>query len=104
MLRGMKTTVSRDERAHRYDITVDGVQAGFAEYHDGTGVRAFVHTEIKDEFSGKGLAGILARAALDDTVAAGLRIRPYCPYIASWLKKHEGYEEHVEWPEHHPAP
>jgi predicted GNAT family acetyltransferase len=38
------------------------------------------------------LAGRLAKVALDETVAAGLRIVPVCPYIKSYVSKHPEYE------------
>ena len=52
----------------RYEITVDGELAGFAQYTDHRGVRTFVHTEIDRRFEGMGLASTL--------IADGARRRP----------------------------
>ena len=41
------------------------------------------HTEVDEEFGGRGLATILVREALDATRAAGLRIVPVCPMVAA---------------------
>jgi hypothetical protein len=37
--------------------------------------------------------------ALDDVVASGKRIIPHCPFIAGYLRQHEGYGQHIDWPE-----
>jgi len=81
--------------ASRYEITVDGVLAGFAAYRDRDGRRVFTHTEIDPRFEGRGLGSQLVRAALDDVRARGLTIVPLCPFVRSWLGKHAGYADLV---------
>lgn len=84
---------------HRYEAIDDGgTVAGFAAYRDGAGSRAFTHTEVSDAYAGQGVASGLARFAVEDVRDAGLRLVPYCPYIARWLKKHPEYAEIVDWP------
>jgi hypothetical protein len=75
--------------AERYEVTVDGTLAGFAEYRDADGTRVFTHTEVFDEFEGKGLGSALVRGALDDQRAAGRRIVPLCPFVARYIREHE---------------
>lgn len=43
---------------------------------------------IDDVFGGRGLAGILTRAALRTSVDARYRMVPVCPYMARWLRDH----------------
>ncbi|MCD2190472.1 GNAT family N-acetyltransferase [Actinomycetospora soli] len=82
---------------HRYEIRVGDVTAGFAEYalrtdpHGDGETIAFVHTEVDDAFAGQGLAGRLARAALDDARARHLAVLPFCPFIRGWITKHPDY-------------
>jgi hypothetical protein len=38
---------------------------------------------------------VLAAGALDDVVAQGRTIVPECRFIAGYLEKHPGYEDHV---------
>jgi hypothetical protein len=52
------------------------------------GERIFMHTEVDDEFAGRGLAALLVREALADTMCAGLTVVPVCPLFARHLKKH----------------
>ncbi|QEU90173.1 GNAT family N-acetyltransferase [Streptomyces kanamyceticus] len=52
--------------------------AGFTEYHRyGTEI-VFIHTEIDPRFEGRGLGGVLARAALDAAREQGLAVLPFC--------------------------
>lgn len=88
--------VRNAQQEGRFEITVDGKLAGVAEYVEETGHRSFVHTEVNDEFSGRGLAGVLVRSALDTTRADGLRIRATCPYVVKFLSEHHDWDDLVD--------
>ena len=75
-----------DER--RYEITVDGEVAGFAQYGVRPGLIAFVHTEIADGHEGQGLGSKLIRSALDDARARGLHVLPFCPFVNGYIQRH----------------
>ena len=75
----------------RYEGTVDGTLAGIVEYEDHAGQRALLHTEVFDAFEGKGVGGALARGVLDDLRARGIKVRPFCPFIAGWIRRHQDY-------------
>jgi predicted GNAT family acetyltransferase len=75
----------------RFEIRVDGKLAGFAVYRLGHGRISFIHTEIDDAFAGHGLGGKLVRAALDAARTRGLAVIPLCPFVRSWIQKHEDY-------------
>ena len=47
-----------------------------------------VHTEVEEAFEGQGIGGRLVAAALDDIRARGLRMRPFCPFVKSYLERH----------------
>jgi predicted GNAT family acetyltransferase len=80
----------------RFEISVDGVRAGLAQFVDTDGQRIFFHTEVGDEFEGQGLAGELVSGALDATRAAGLRVVPVCPYVKRYVGRHEEYADLVD--------
>lgn len=80
----------------RYEIVVGDEVAGLTRYLDRGGQRIFFHTEVDDRFAGQGLAGLLVHGALDDTVAAGKRIVPICPYVARYLTKHHEHADSVD--------
>ncbi|GAA2060149.1 hypothetical protein GCM10009839_83470 [Catenulispora yoronensis] len=98
-----KTEVVDNELEDRFEIWYGDRLAGFAAYRRRAGATIFVHTEIADEFGGKGLGSVLARRALDATVERGETIVPICPFISAYLGKHPEYEAHVRRPEHESA-
>jgi len=83
--------VADHPEAERYEVRVDGALAGFAEYQRVPGLISFTHTEVDAAFGGRGLAGRLARASLDEAREAGLEVLPYCPFYRGWIKKHPDY-------------
>ena len=91
-------TVTRNDEESRYEIRTDGTLAGFAEYQLRPGAIRFIHTQIDPVFQGQGLAGILAKNALTDAVAAGEAIVPLCPYIAKYLTTHDVPGAEIRWP------
>lgn len=90
------TKVTHETTAERYLITVDGRDAGYADYIQGDGVRDFHHTVIDPEFRGQGLSKPLIQAALDDTRAAGDKVRPLCSAVAGFIEKHPEYRDLVQ--------
>jgi predicted GNAT family acetyltransferase len=82
-------------RDQDYELIVDGVVAGhaFFEAHGHTVV--VTHTEVDDSFQGRGLAGQLVRAMLDDIRARGEHVIPRCPYTRAWIDKHPDYQDLV---------
>jgi uncharacterized protein len=88
----------RDNPAQRrYDVfTDDGKLGGFAQYVKRAGRVIFTHTEIDDAFEGHGLGSTLARDALDDARAHGLRVVPLCPFIAAYIERHPEYQDLVD--------
>ncbi|KMO70567.1 MAG: N-acetyltransferase [Mycolicibacterium rufum] len=82
--------------ADRFTISVDGQQAGFTEFVDHDGQRIFPHTVVDDDYSGRGLATILVREALEATRDAGLRIVPVCSMVAGYIEKNHEFDDIVD--------
>ena len=91
---GAPTTVTREP--DQFTIAVDGQVVGRAEYLDRGEKRVFTHTEVDNNYEGRGLATILIGEALQQTRDAGLRIKPLCPMVVAYLKKHDEYSDIVE--------
>jgi predicted GNAT family acetyltransferase len=82
---------------NRYEVTADGTLAGFAEYRDIDGARVFTHTEVFDEFEGKGIGSTLVRRALDAERAAGRMIVALCPFVDRYVREHpDDYGELID--------
>ena len=98
-----KVSVTRDDAAERYVITVDDAApltavAGFAAFQASDTHVAFTHTELHDAYQGQGLGSQLAAYALADAVARDLTIIPLCAYMARYLERHEVEGARIEWP------
>lgn len=84
--------VRRDDTAMRYEATVDGILAGFAQFQLTDDLVIFTHTEVDPAFEGQGIGSALAGFALDDVRATGDRkVRPVCPFIKGWIQRHPDY-------------
>ena len=81
------TTVEDNTERHRFELTEDGHLAQLVYRLEGDRIR-LVHTEVPEELGGRGLGGVLVRAALDRAERDGLTIVPDCPFARGWLEKH----------------
>lgn len=81
---------------HRYEVTLDGELAGFADYRDVDGARVFTHTEVFDAFEGNGVGSALARGALEAVRAGGGRLVALCPFIAATIERNPEYADLVD--------
>jgi uncharacterized protein len=90
MAEDLEAGVRHDLTRHRYELDVDGGLA-VAQYYERDGARVFTHTEVPKQSEGRGVAARLVRAALDDTMRAGLRIIPACSYVVAFVARHPEY-------------
>ena len=90
-------TVRDNGEHHRYEVKVDGALAGIVTYrlNEPDAMITLIHTEVDRAFRGRGLADRLARHALDDARARGLRVRPDCPFVARFIRGHPEYQDLV---------
>ncbi len=90
----MELSVTDNEHLHRYEALVDGELAGFIRYHDrADGVRDLQHTEVDPAFEGRGVGSRLVSGALDAIRASGGRVLVSCPFVTTYLKRHEEYRD-----------
>lgn len=74
----------------RYEAAVNG-ELAVVEYRLEGDRILFRHTEVPADLEGHGLASKLAQTILDDARARHLGVVPICPYIASYIKRHQEY-------------
>jgi predicted GNAT family acetyltransferase len=84
-----QVTVVDNPEESRFEVSLDGTLAGFAAYEIDNGAVVFVHTEVFEQYEGRGVAGRLAKAALGMVREAGGEVVALCPYIRSYVRKHE---------------
>jgi uncharacterized protein len=81
------TDVTHNEASSRYELTEDGATA-FASYRRRGDIFIFDHTVTPPELRGRGIAGRVVKAALDDVRARGMKIVPACSYVADYVTRH----------------
>jgi uncharacterized protein len=81
-------TVTNAVERQRYEARIGGELAGFAEYVPGDEVVTFTHTQVVEEFEGRGVASTLVRAALEDVRSRERTVRAECPFVAGYLERH----------------
>ena len=91
---GAPTTVTAE--ADQYTIAVEGKPVGKAEFLDRDGRRVFTHTEVDQNYEGRGLATILIGEALTQTRDAGMPIVAQCPMVANYVSKHDEFKDLTE--------
>lgn len=92
----MEIDVSKLEVVHnaekkRFEIQIED-QIAMVKYVLGSKEIIFTHTEVPEAFEGRGIAGKMAKVALEYAKVQGMRIRPMCPYIAEYIKRHPEYQ------------
>jgi uncharacterized protein len=87
-------TVFQNEPRHRFEIAVADEMA-ILTYRREPGRITYLHTEVPEALEGHGIAGKLAKHALDYARAQGLAVVPSCPYVRSYIERHPEYEDLV---------
>jgi uncharacterized protein len=72
----------------RYEIWEGEELAGIIRYTLDDDVVTMVHTEVEPAFEGQGLGQSLVAGALADVRAHERRVRPLCPFVAKYVKRH----------------
>jgi predicted GNAT family acetyltransferase len=85
-----KIVVENNPAAGRYQAQI-GEYLAVAEYRLNGDTITFTHTQVPHELEGHGIANKLAHTALEDARARQLTIVPLCPFIASYIRRHQEY-------------
>lgn len=86
--------VVHNEDERRFESTTDGLTA-VTEYTLTDGVMVFTHTEVPPELEGRGIAGTLVRTALEHARTEDVSVRPVCPFVKSYIKRHPEFQDLV---------
>ena len=86
---GAIVTVEHDDARGAYAITFANGEVAGCTFHTPTSADEwiFFHTEVDDEYGGRGLGGILVGQAMADVARQGRTVVPLCPFVKGWLEK-----------------
>lgn len=65
------------------------------EYRLGRTTIALVHTEVPEELQGQGIGSELVVGALTHARDKGLKVLPYCPFVAAYASRHPEWNDIV---------
>jgi predicted GNAT family acetyltransferase len=82
--------VTHNEAAQRFETHVQG-QLARADYRLADGVMHLYHTEVPVQFEGRGIAALLVHAAMAHARAHGLKVRPACSYVRTFMARFPQY-------------
>jgi len=82
--------ITHNQENMRFEVMVDGEKA-FLEYRMKGNDIAFMHTEVPETLSGKGIASALAVYAFKYAKENNLPVIVYCPFVKTFLKRHPEY-------------
>ena len=85
--------VQRKDDHSRYEGRVGGELVTVINYGRRDDVLDITHTRTRIRWRGRGLAGKVTIAALEDIRANGWRVHPICPYTVSFLDSHPEYAD-----------
>jgi predicted GNAT family acetyltransferase len=88
---GKEVPIVRDPERERIEMTIEG-QTAFMTYRLKEGVLSLIHTEVPQRLRHKGIGEALARFVLDYAGNLGYTVKPYCPFVAGFIKRHPEYE------------
>jgi uncharacterized protein len=85
----------KEDRRSRFEVEEEG-QTAYLEFEvDHTGWMTLWHTEVPEALRGRGLAGTLAKSALDYARERHLKVDVICPVVAGFIEKNPEYKELV---------
>lgn len=73
---------------HRFEMDLGDGSFAIAEYVLSPGKLAITHTGVPPAHEGKGIGTALVQFVLASARARGLRVRPICPFVAAYIKRH----------------
>jgi uncharacterized protein len=90
-----EVTVVDNKERRRYEARLGDTLAGVLTYTVEDGVIILPHTGVEPRYEGRGIGGQLAKTALDDARERGLKVAPWCPFIAAYIENNPEYADLV---------
>jgi predicted GNAT family acetyltransferase len=84
----MEATVTDNEERHRFELRLGERLAGHIDYTRSDGVVSLNHAEVASELRNLGYGETMVKGALDDVRERGAKMRPLCPFVAAYVKRH----------------
>ena len=88
--------VVNNKKLFRFEILLENGEYAVLQYRWLKGSMALMHTLVPKSTQKKGIGSFLVKYVLDYAKAHGLKVLPFCPFVAKYIKDHPEYEELVD--------
>jgi predicted GNAT family acetyltransferase len=89
----MENVVRDNKREQRFELELGEGKTAFIQYAEaGEGVVELMHTEVPEEFEGKGIGGRLVKGTFELLREENLQMVPTCRFVAVYLQRHPEYQ------------
>jgi len=88
--------VKNDKSKNQFEADLHGKTALIQYRRETDGTLNLFHTEVPEEFEGKGYGNQLVTGALEQIKADNLKINPSCQFVAVYIKRHPEYKNLVK--------
>lgn len=82
--------VTNNEAESQFEVAAEG-ETAVLTYRAQPGSITFLHTEVPAKLEGRGIGSKLAVAGLEFARDKALAVVPLCPFVASYIKRHQEY-------------
>ncbi|HVW78795.1 MAG TPA: GNAT family N-acetyltransferase [Alloacidobacterium sp.] len=89
----MSANTSHSVSRSRFEFEENGETAWLEFETDSQGWITLLHTEVPSALRGRGIAGILAKTALDYARENNLKVDLICPAAYAYVQKHPEYQD-----------
>ncbi len=83
--------VNHNMAKNRFEVDLDGKLAMLI-YSTSGNLMLMLHTEVPPAFEGRGIAGKMARAALEYAMEKNYTVRSYCTFTTTYIERHPEYQ------------
>ncbi|TFV95068.1 GNAT family N-acetyltransferase [Leifsonia flava] len=91
-----ETSIRRNDDGGRYELSIDGEIAGYAEFRQSPGEIIVTHTQTLRDYKGQGVATRLTEWMLADARERGERVVPKCPFLVEYLETHHEFDDIID--------
>lgn len=89
--------VKNNQSKNQFEANLEGGKTALIQYdRQADGALNLFHTEVPEEFEGRGVGARLVKNALEQIKADNLKIVPSCQFVAAYIKRHPEYKNLVK--------
>lgn len=82
----------KNDQLHRFEMMLFDDTA-FIEFVESEKTFTLIHTEVPESLQGKGIGSAIIEKTLSYAKANGFVIKPICPFVLAFLKRHPEWNE-----------